>query len=171
MQFLFNDIFYPVSSGFWTAVLYRLQYGESIYDIQKDDGFAEKLVNLLYIAIQENKPPISEIYREAMRDGSYILPFCVKLYNQLMKSDVIYDKYKRSETASSEGGDFDELSILTQFSKTTIPERVLDNASIPQTVGLMCEYYKEQTGYTEYREMNNTEIQAMYGKRKKAGNK
>jgi len=180
MELLFKGKYYKVNAVFWTAVKYRLEYGKSVFDIGGENDFYDKIksyINLLYIAIEGEKPALSELLEDAVKVESRLLDFCILLHNKITKHYNLYEKYTKILNEKSlcikaeekKRDDFDELDILLMFSQTNLPERMLDEASVYQVIGMyagyMIEKNKPYSGSSEpkYIDMSMIDIKSFYG--------
>jgi len=175
MRLLFKKRYYNVNACFWTAVEYRLSYCASIFDITGGDidTYVKNLINLLYVAIDGDKPDYSGLLEEARNPDGHLISFCNLLYKNIMKKDMLLDEYiKKYNKAEREPENIDktdkkadELDILEAFKLTGYPERLLYIASVPQVIGLILKFAdkRRREEGTEYREMSAGEIKNFYG--------
>ena len=170
MNLLFKKKYYPANASFWTAIEYRLAYGDSVLDIIVNDtaAYIENMVKLLHVSIDGEKHLYNELLEEALNPNGDIIFFCSLLYEKIMKSDKFLEKYIKNkpeqETKDSEE-QFDEFFILELFKRTPYPERLLYTASFPQIIGLIIKYSESISGGagTVYKEMSTKDIKAFYG--------
>lgn len=165
MTITIGDKKYKLNPAAITLIRYRIQFGKSFLNLYLSndpfDELTQALADIVYVAIEGEKPPYEEYLELISADGTFLLSALA--FQKLLLRHSDFNAPKSGGSGGS--ADIDELQILAAVTVSGAPEYAVMEFPIFDLLKLVGNINDIKLGGAgkKYRKMTNDEMIALYG--------